>query len=228
MGAASPDDFRAEARSDATSAPPFDWTAFTSAGASFVIVSGLMPSLASGAATLAIAPSPDVCPASESIAGTLKSAIGAAFSRPSMLGTAAATFAKSAAGSLVLASPKSAPAAPSACFAVIPTSFATEPTISGLAVWLASGAAGAAGAAAWSAELAGGALVAGGAAGGGCCVDCASARVGTASNETSIRMKASCSIAGLRAAEHGTHSPHELGRGQYHEDDPGRSIGLWC
>ena len=59
---------------------------------------------------------------------------GAAFRRPSIPGTAPATFDQSSAFSRDFARPNIAPAAPSACWGVDPSSLASAPTSSGLAV----------------------------------------------------------------------------------------------
>ena len=57
---------------------------------------------------------------------------GAAFKKPFMPGTTAATLRKSAAPKRLLANPKSAPAPPVACVGVIESCFVRSPTSSGL------------------------------------------------------------------------------------------------
>src|SRR5579864_843227 len=59
---------------------------------------------------------------------------GAAFSKPSMPGTAAATLPNSAAVRRVLARPNRAPDPPLACAGVMESSFVSRPTRSGLAL----------------------------------------------------------------------------------------------
>src|SRR4029453_4784138 len=155
-------------------------------GASFAIVSGLRPSFMSGPATVATEPSPapPAAPVTRSAAEVFESETGAALSRPSMFGTALATFAKSSGLSVVLARPKSVPAAPWACHGVSERSFASGPAISGLAVCsIVVGSLGV-----------GGPTAGGGAAGGfweaGGCDCCAYTNVtGTTRSRASVRME---------------------------------------
>src|SRR5262245_23071870 len=113
--------FSAPASSDPTFTPPFDSTNFVITGTNLPAISGESPSDLKAPATEVSPPTPPgkAEPAEPS---TPPLDLGAAFSNPSIPGTAFATRLNSLGVNRLLARPKSAPAPPVACFGEIESS----------------------------------------------------------------------------------------------------------